>query len=888
MELLALLAVGLAFAALIRSSGDRQKIAYLDRGMVEAFRRIAALTEELHSLRAGRPAETAEPVEAPAIVDIVQPAAEPLPAVEPEPEPAMYAEAPRQALVEAKSLEESLTSRWLVWVGALAIALSGTFLVRYAIERGLLGPAARVSLGFVLGLALIFFGEWLRRRPLERAIAAIRTNHVPPALTASGLFIAFASIYAAYALYNLLSPLVAFGGLALVAFLGVGLSLLQGRFVALMGLLGAFTAPALIVTPDPSAWNLFFYLLVVEFACLVVARTQSWWWLALSTLAGAVVWPFLWMVGSRWTAADGLPLGLFLLLTAAGFFAMRRGLPEPEERDDWIGQVRNFDMPEWVVWVAACAVAFVQLIVVYWSGYAPTALVLSGLLAALYIFMGRRSAVFDSLPVVAATMALAIAVSMPGPHDAISALERVRTDFASFQLFEITLVSFGALFAISGFVVLWGAKRPALWASVSAAMPVLLLTIAYWRMTALRVDASWAVLALVLAGLSAFAVERIERYRIARGLENALAFYAATVVALVSLAAAMMVREAWLTVALAIQVPALAWINRRIRVGSIQVITAIVVVAVLVRLVLNYNVFFYPLGANPALSWVLYGYGVPALAFYAASRMFRAGGDTRLIALLEAASLAFAVLLVSLEIRLYIAGSIDARHYGLLEESLHSVAWMSIATALAVYTRRNANAVLSTGAMMLAAAAAGQIVLLQLLTFNPLLTGESVGSWPVLNVLFLAYAVPALFAFRFGSALEGTRYADAGRAAGVLGFILVFAYVSLETTRAFEGPMFDWPHHGDAELYAYSIVWLVYAVILLALGIVLAKSLLRYASLAVLIVTVLKVFLIDMAGLTGLYRVGSFLGLGLSLIGIGYIYQRFVFPRPALLKPDAS
>ncbi len=32
-----------------------------------------------------------------------------------------------------------------------------------------------------------------------------------------------------------------------------------------------------------------------------------------------------------------------------------------------------------------------------------------------------------------------------------------------------------------------------------------------------------------------------------------------------------------------------------------------------------------------------------------------------------------------------------------------------------------------------------------------------------------------------------------------------------------------------------------------------------------------------MGGLTGLYRVASFLGLGLSLVGIGYIYQRFVF-----------
>lgn len=44
-----------------------------------------------------------------------------------------------------------------------------------------------------------------------------------------------------------------------------------------------------------------------------------------------------------------------------------------------------------------------------------------------------------------------------------------------------------------------------------------------------------------------------------------------------------------------------------------------------------------------------------------------------------------------------------------------------------------------------------------------------------------------------------------------------------------------------------------------------------------LLVTVLKVFLSDMADLTGLLRILSFLGLGLCLMGIGYVYQRVVF-----------
>jgi len=40
------------------------------------------------------------------------------------------------------------------------------------------------------------------------------------------------------------------------------------------------------------------------------------------------------------------------------------------------------------------------------------------------------------------------------------------------------------------------------------------------------------------------------------------------------------------------------------------------------------------------------------------------------------------------------------------------------------------------------------------------------------------------------------------------------------------------------------------------------------------------VFLIDMAGLVGLWRVLSFLGLGLVLIGLGAAYRRLVVPPP--------
>ena len=92
----------------------------------------------------------------------------------------------------------------------------------------------------------------------------------------------------------------------------------------------------------------------------------------------------------------------------------------------------------------------------------------------------------------------------------------------------------------------------------------------------------------------------------------------------------------------------------------------------------------------------------------------------------------------------------------------------------------------------------------------------------------------------------------------------------------------------DAEQYTYSAVWLLFGVALLAAGIFLRSLTLRVASAAVVVLTVLKVFLIDMSDLTGIYRALSFLGLGVVLIGIGWFYQRLLFPRAAKLRIEGD
>jgi uncharacterized membrane protein len=51
---------------------------------------------------------------------------------------------------------------------------------------------------------------------------------------------------------------------------------------------------------------------------------------------------------------------------------------------------------------------------------------------------------------------------------------------------------------------------------------------------------------------------------------------------------------------------------------------------------------------------------------------------------------------------------------------------------------------------------------------------------------------------------------------------------------------------------------------------------------------VLKCFLLDLARLNGLYRVGSLLGLTISLLLVGVLLQRFVIRKAAPPAEEAA
>ena len=82
-----------------------------------------------------------------------------------------------------------------------------------------------------------------------------------------------------------------------------------------------------------------------------------------------------------------------------------------------------------------------------------------------------------------------------------------------------------------------------------------------------------------------------------------------------------------------------------------------------------------------------------------------------------------------------------------------------------------------------------------------------------------------------------------------------------------------------------SIVWSVYAVACVAAGFAARAAGLRYFGLALFALTVGKVMVVDLKSLETGYRILSFLGLGLLLLGTSVLYGKL---SPILLRDRAA
>ncbi|MAE61061.1 MAG: hypothetical protein CMJ49_06860 [Planctomycetaceae bacterium] len=150
------------------------------------------------------------------------------------------------------------------------------------------------------------------------------------------------------------------------------------------------------------------------------------------------------------------------------------------------------------------------------------------------------------------------------------------------------------------------------------------------------------------------------------------------------------------------------------------------------------------------------------------------------------------------------------------------------------------------------------------------------------NSLLFVYRAPLVLTWIALSVMRDAKLKPVRRGLDVVALVLAFALVSLEVRHWFSGAAMQLSEQNPtrAEMYAYTAAWLVMGVGLIAAGAIRHSAVLRYSSLVLMLIVVVKAFLIDTRHLEGMYRFLSFLGLGVSLLVLAFVYQRFVFPRP--------
>lgn len=155
----------------------------------------------------------------------------------------------------------------VVRAGVIVVFFGVAFLLRYMAEHSHVPIEVRLSGVVLAGIALLAFGWRLRRERPGYALA----------LQGAAIGVLYLTIFAAFRLFHLLPPTIAFVALLVVASLSAVLALLQNsQSFALLGVTGGFLAPVLASNGEGSHVALFSYYAVLNAGIVGMAWFKTW------------------------------------------------------------------------------------------------------------------------------------------------------------------------------------------------------------------------------------------------------------------------------------------------------------------------------------------------------------------------------------------------------------------------------------------------------------------------------------------------------------------------------------------------------------------------------------------------------------------------------------
>ena len=780
-----------------------------------------------------------------------------------------------------------LVQNWFYAVAAVSLALAGIFLVQYGMERGLLPPGLRVLAALGFGTALIFIGEYLRRRFGDGE--NVSTAYLPSTFSSAGIVTLFAAVLSARLLYGFIGPELTFLGMALIGAVALLLGWFYGPLLAAIGIIGAMIAPFVVggTSEDPS-WLLSYFALVTAIG-LAIDTMRRWAWISVMSLVLGFVSATLLV-----SQTNALIMPYFIIYCA--FLAIISiAIPSRKLMPDHQGAMaseaiftrkKNGSLLEFPTMLAGgsllacCGLIVLTLfeasrIDVFWTGL----VVLAALTLLLLIWARNAKALTDLAPLPALGLVAVIATN--------ERLWRVISDAAinveagteaTLPVLPSVIVAIGIAISV---VAAWrslknDANHIYLAAGAAIFAPLLAVTMeVVWQPANMLGALHWAIHAMVLSVLMVAMAERFAR---ADGPENRLrmSFPALSALACIAFGVTILFSSAALTFALVVTVVAAAWLDRQFNLPIMGLYILAGIVSVGYRLVVD-----------PGLNWaekaplaeVLLSYAGAVAGFAIALILIRSLKRPRSQIFLESALFSATGLLGSVVLYRVIS-ALDINGGGMNTISSHwnfglgATIWIMLGIAqlkrleagggLAIIRKILGGLFLVFGLFQLSLAAT---------LFNPaldLFSSKIIGP-ALFNTLTPAYLLPAILLLIGGfwlteapKRLRQFFYAFA-IAAAALWLTLTIRHFWLGT----EGMAF--PIIKQSELYSYTVALLTIGATLFYQSLARQNTLLRKAGLLVIGIAVAKVFLVDISGLGGLIRVFSLLLLGAALAGLAWL-----------------
>ncbi len=771
---------------------------------------------------------------------------------------------------ERATFEHQFGARLPVWLGGIALVFAGFFLVKYSIEMGFLGPISRILIGLIFGCGLLIAGNWMRSKP-----DFANGTRIAQALSGAGVADLYICIFAAHSLYGLLPAFPAFVSMAVITALAVFLSLKHGMPIAMLGLIGGFVTPAMVGSSNPQAPILFIYLFFVVVGLMVVIRKNNWWRLAIATVLGAFCWVGSWLLSINYHTEDTLWLGLFLIALCAIVVAITKDQPTKDSNGP--NSLKDKDSLKYLTIFGT--------------------LILSGFIAANAKFGFMEWGLFGLLSLGGIALAhfnQKIYGFVPLITMVAIAILLMTWETTNANAFAVTTFLFALLFITSGYLLQFRSSAPLLWATLASATSVGYYLLGYYnlRFTGLlfSLPLFWGSLALILSILSACALLNIFKKMRVEQKQYLLAIYAATSSTFLSIALTIELQREFLSVAIAARALALALINIKLDIKALRYLTALMagifgIILLPQFLYLNQialvsltgapSLFHYP---SPIVQSPVFQLGLPALLFFVASYILRKQKDDKIVEGLEISAI----------------GLFSAMTYFIIRKGFTGANWLNdqesffegaiITNIFFVYSlvslwigKNKIRPAITLSGQLLLGFALFRVTYYDIVVHNPLWSGVSVGNVPLFNALAMAYGLPILWIWMATTELQSTLNVKLKKCGNSLMLLLSFILLTLNIRQVFQGTYLNSSYFSNAEIYIYSVAWLLFGIGLLLLGTFRKNKMLRTAALVILVLAVAKVFLYDARELEGLLRVFSFLGLGLSLLALSWFYTKFAF-----------